>query len=30
MRGLALYRVSRMIAAQRARAMGAEKGLQPA
>jgi len=30
MRGLALHRVARMIAAQRARAMGAEKGLQPA
>jgi hypothetical protein len=30
MRGLALTRVSRMIAAQRARALGADKGLQPA
>lgn len=30
MRGLALMRVARMIAAQRARALGADKGLQPA
>jgi hypothetical protein len=30
MRGIALLRVARMIAAQRARALGGDKGLQPA